>query len=113
MREIEQKLFDRGITAIAGIDEAGRGPLAGPVVAASAILPPNLIIPGLDDSKKLTEKKRELIFEHLINSNCKYSIQFISAETIDEIGIKPATHQAMKNAAEDADCGAAGAEAEK
>jgi len=101
MREIEQVLFDRGITLIAGIDEAGRGPLAGPVVAAAAILPSGLTFAGLDDSKKLTEKKREKIYEELVNSDCIYSVQFVSAETIDEIGIKPATYLAMKRAVEE------------
>jgi len=101
MREIELNLFNRGITAVAGIDEAGRGPLAGPVVAAAAILQPNVTIPGLDDSKKLTESKRNKIFEHLLNSDCIYSVQFVDAATIDEIGIKPATHLAMKRAAKE------------
>jgi len=98
-RSIEQNLFNKGITAIAGIDEAGRGPLAGPVVAAAAILPPNVVIPGLDDSKKLTEKKRESLYEAITNSDCIYSVQFVTADIIDEIGIKPATHLAMRAAA--------------
>jgi len=96
MREIEQALFDRGITRIAGVDEAGRGPLAGPVVAAAAILEKDIVIPGLDDSKKLTEKKREKIYELLVNSGCVYSVKFVEAEIIDEIGIKAATHRAME-----------------
>jgi len=101
MREIELSLLNQGITRIAGIDEAGRGPLAGPVVAAAAILSPDIVIPGLDDSKKLTEKKREKIFEQLINSTCIYSVQFVTAEIIDEIGIKQATYRAMKLAADE------------
>jgi len=98
MREIEQNLFDRGITAIAGVDEAGRGPLAGPVVAAAAILPSDIIIPGLDDSKKLSEKKREWLFDLIVNSDIHYSVQFVDAEVVDKIGIKQATHLAMKAA---------------
>jgi len=101
MREIEQNLFDRGITAIAGIDEAGRGPLAGPVFAAAVVLPQGVTIPGLDDSKKLSEKKRDALYDAIINSGCKYSVQFTDAEVIDEIGIKPATHLAMKQAADE------------
>ena len=99
MREIEQNLFNQGFTAITGIDEAGRGPLAGPVVAAAVILQPDITIHGLDDSKKLSEKKRNTLYDLIINSSATYSIQSVPAEIIDEIGIKPATHLAMRAAA--------------
>ncbi len=86
------------INVICGVDEAGRGPLAGPVVAAACILPDGLIIEGLDDSKKLTEKKREKIFDVIIEKALDYSIASASVEEIEEINILNAAMLAMKRA---------------
>ena len=86
------------IKVICGVDEAGRGPLAGPVVAAACILPDDLIIDGLDDSKKLTEKKREKIFDVIIEKALDYSVASASVEEIEEINILNAAMLAMKRA---------------
>lgn len=89
----------KGFNIIAGIDEAGRGPLAGPVVAAACILPKNLLISGADDSKKLTPQKRHEIFERIITDDrIEYGIGIISVEVIDQINIYQATIQAMLQA---------------
>lgn len=88
------------IKVICGVDEAGRGPLAGPVVAAACILPDDLIIEGLDDSKKLTEKKREKIFDVIIEKALDYSVASASVEEIEEINILNAAMLAMKRAIE-------------
>ncbi len=89
----------KGFKLIAGIDEAGRGPLAGPVVAAVCILPKNLFIPDIDDSKKLTPKKRCELFEFLVNhKKIHYGIGILSSVKIDEINIYQATVQAMLQA---------------
>ena len=98
MKEIENSLYDKGYELVAGIDEAGRGPLAGPVCAAAVILPKDLVIDGINDSKKLTEKKRELLFDVITKSAIAYSIEFVSPEVIDEINIRQATSLAMHNA---------------
>lgn len=98
MLEIENKLLNEGYKYIAGVDEAGRGPLAGPVSAAAVILPENIIIEGINDSKKLSEKKRELLFDEIISKAISYSIEFVWPEIIDEINIKQATSLAMHNA---------------
>ena len=76
MWEIEQGLKQQGIGVICGVDEAGRGPLAGPVCAAAVILPPDMNIPGLNDSKKLTEKKREMLFDVIVEKALYYGIAF-------------------------------------
>ncbi len=86
------------IRIICGVDEAGRGPLAGPVVAAACVLPGGLIIEGLDDSKKLTEKKREKIFDIIIEKALDYSIASASVEEIEEINILNAAMLAMRRA---------------
>lgn len=86
------------IRIICGVDEAGRGPLAGPVVAAACVLPDGLIIEGLDDSKKLTEKKREKIFDIIIEKALDYSIASASVEEIEEINILNAAMLAMRRA---------------
>jgi ribonuclease HII len=83
---------------ICGVDEAGRGPLCGPVAAAAVIMPPGLIIPGVDDSKKLSEKKRETLFEIIVEKAISYSISFIDNHIIDEINILNATLRAMNEA---------------
>ena len=93
--EFEDQYTEKGYTAIAGIDEAGRGPLAGPVVAACAIMPLDDIIEGINDSKKLSEKKREALFEQIKEKALAYSIVEMSAEVIDDINILEATKKAM------------------
>ena len=92
----EQKYFDAGYELVAGIDEAGRGPLAGPVAAAACILDPNYPILGLDDSKKLSEKKREALFVEIKEHALVYSVVTMDADVIDEINILEATKKAMR-----------------
>lgn len=96
----EKQAASRGCRAVCGIDEAGRGPLAGPVCAAAVILPPGCEIPGLDDSKKLTEKKRELLFPLITQKALAYGIGWASVEEIDQINILQATFLAMARAVE-------------
>lgn len=98
MWAIEESLYDKGITAICGVDEAGRGPLAGPVCAAAVILPPHLEIPGLDDSKKLTDKRRRELMPIIKEQALAYGIAFATHEEIDEINILHATFLAMERA---------------
>ena len=98
MWEIENSLHAAGITDICGVDEAGRGPLAGPVCAAAVILPENLEIPGLNDSKKLTDKKRRELFPIIKEQAIAYGIAFASEQEIDEINILQATFLAMQRA---------------
>ena len=98
MWQIEDELFANGITVICGVDEAGRGPLAGPVCAAAVILPPHLEIPGLDDSKKLSDKRRRELFPIIKEQAIAYGIGLASHEEIDEINILQATFLAMKRA---------------
>ena len=98
MWEIEQSWFDRGVEIICGVDEAGRGPLAGPVCAAAVILPPNIQIPGLDDSKKLSDKRRRELFPVIKESAVAYGIAFADHNEIDEINILQATYLAMERA---------------
>lgn len=98
--EIEKSLRAEGFGLIAGVDEAGRGPLAGPVCAAACILPFGLSIPGLDDSKKLTEKKREELYGVITEKAVAYGVAFASAEEIDELNILNATYLAMNRAIE-------------
>lgn len=83
---------------IAGVDEAGRGPLCGPVVACAVIMPKGIVIDGVNDSKKLTEKKREMLYDIIIQKALSYSIFFVDNETIDKINILNATMLAMENA---------------
>lgn len=98
--EIEKTWADRGFHAICGIDEAGRGPLAGPVCAAAVILPEGLEIPGLNDSKKLTDKKRRELFPIIEEQTLAYGIGWASQEEIDDINILQATFLAMSRAVE-------------
>lgn len=93
----ETEAYSKGVTYVAGIDEAGRGPLAGPVVAAACILNPDKPILGLDDSKKLTEKKREELFVEIKEKAIAYAIIRKEADLIDEINILEATKQAMRD----------------
>ncbi len=94
----ENQLTEKGYSNICGVDEAGRGPLAGPVCAAAVILRPNDIIEGVNDSKKLTEKKREVLFDIIKERAVSYSIAFATVEEIEEINILNATMLAMKRA---------------
>ena len=94
--EYEKDLYKQGITLIAGTDEVGRGPLCGPVVAAACILPVNYELEGLNDSKKLSEKKREKLYDILIKECVSYGIGVVSPERIDEINILEASKEAMK-----------------
>lgn len=96
--EIENSLYSNGYKMICGVDEAGRGPLAGPVCAAAVILPKGLILPGLNDSKKLTDKKRRELFPIIQEQAIAYGIGFASEEEIDEINILQATYLAMERA---------------
>lgn len=98
MWEIEDALYGQGIVTICGVDEAGRGPLAGPVCAAAVILPPHLEIPGLDDSKKLTDKRRRELFPLIKEQAIAYGIGLASHEEIDQINILQATFLAMQRA---------------
>lgn len=95
---IEEKYYDQGIMHICGVDEAGRGPLAGPVCAAAVILPPHADIPGLDDSKKLTDKRRRELFPLITEKALAYGIAFADHGEIDEINILQATFLAMERA---------------
>ena len=97
----EREYHARGYSVIAGIDEAGRGPLAGPVVAGCCILDPNEKILGLDDSKKLSEKKREELFTEIKEKALAWMVCEISAEVIDEINILEATKKAMRTCVEE------------
>lgn len=98
MWDIEQSYFDQGIQVICGVDEAGRGPLAGPVCAAAVILPKGVEIPGLNDSKKLTDKKRRELFPIIKEKAVAYGIGLASHEEIDQINILQATFLAMERA---------------
>ena len=95
---IEQELSLKGYKNICGVDEAGRGPLCGPVVAAACILPHGLFIEGLNDSKKLTEKKREVLFDIICQSAVAYCIAEASVEEINEMNILEADLLAMRRA---------------
>ena len=98
MWEIEESHFGNGIQIICGVDEAGRGPLAGPVCAAAVILPPHADIPGLNDSKKLSDKRRRELFPVIKETAVAYGIGIATHEEIDEINILQATYLAMERA---------------
>ena len=98
MWEIENTHFENGVQVICGVDEAGRGPLAGPVCAAAVILPAGLVIPGLDDSKKLSDKRRRELFPIIQENALAYGIAFATHEEIDRINILQATFLAMERA---------------
>ena len=103
--EFQTLLYERtaiaeGFKAVCGIDEAGRGPLAGPVCAAAVILPPDTVIEGVKDSKKLSEKKREQLYDIIKENSLAYSIAFASVQEIEEFNILGATMLAMKRACE-------------
>jgi len=96
----ELKLYSEQIQYICGIDEAGRGPLAGPVVVGAVILPKDSFIEGINDSKKISEKKREKIYEQIIDQAIAYGVGIVEQKTIDEINILNATKLALKLAIE-------------
>lgn len=96
--EIEDQYFSRGLQHVCGVDEAGRGPLAGPVCAAAVILPPHIEIPGLDDSKKMSDKRRRELFPVIKEKALAYGICFVDHEQIDKINILQATLLAMEQA---------------
>jgi len=98
MWQIEEKYYDRGIRLVCGVDEAGRGPLAGPVCAAAVILPEHVDIPGLDDSKKLSDKRRRELFPLIREKAIAYGIAFSDHREIDEINILQASLLAMERA---------------
>ncbi|MBO4954760.1 MAG: ribonuclease HII [Clostridia bacterium] len=97
---IEDALREEGFLSVAGLDEVGRGPLAGPVCAAAVILPPNSEWEGLNDSKKLSAKKRDLLFEQIKSGAIAYAVGLIEPEKIDEVNILNASFLAMKQAME-------------
>ena len=103
LRRPEIELMDKGYSLIAGVDEVGRGPLAGPVVAAACIFDRDVDIVGIDDSKKLSEKKREQFFDEIKDKALAYGIGEASCEVIDEINILEETKLAMKRAIDEAD----------
>jgi ribonuclease HII len=98
--QYESSCFDRGIQLVCGIDEAGRGPLAGPVCAAAVILPPNLEIEGLNDSKKLSDKRRRALYDVIVEQAVAYGIAFADEQEIDTVNILQATFLAMRRAVE-------------
>lgn len=96
--QLEQELIDAGYVSVCGVDEAGRGPLCGPVVAAACILPMGLVLDGLNDSKKLTPKKRDKLFDIIRENAISYCIAEASVEEINELNILEATLLAMRRA---------------
>ena len=100
MLEIEDKLYSEGYNFVCGVDEAGRGPLCGPVVAAAVILPKDEYIEGINDSKKLTEKKREKLYDDIMKKAVAVSIGISDVDVIEKVNILNATKLAMKQAIE-------------
>ena len=96
--ELENEIYDSGIELICGVDEAGRGPLAGPVCAAAVILPRGIDIDGLNDSKKLTEKKRDKLFDTICSEALSYGIAFAGVDEIEQMNILNAAMLAMNRA---------------
>ncbi len=96
--QLEMELYEKGYSQVCGVDEAGRGPLCGPVVAAACILPCGLVLPGLNDSKKLSEKKRDLLFDQIRENAIAYCIASASVEEINQLNILEATLLAMRRA---------------
>ncbi len=95
IQKIENSLYEKGINSICGIDEAGRGPLAGPVVVASVIMPKDSLIEGINDSKKISEKKREMLYEKIVEEAVAYGVGIIGQEEIDRINILNATKEGL------------------
>ncbi len=100
MLEFEEHLWNQGLTMVAGVDEVGRGCLFGDCVAAAVILPPHLRMVGVDDSKKLSEKKRDLLYDEIMRQALAVAVAYVDVETIDRINIKQAARLAMKRALE-------------
>lgn len=96
LKEFEVNLHNTGVTSIAGIDEAGRGPLAGPVVVGIVIMKPESFIEGINDSKKISEKKREMLYEKITEEAIDWAVGIVDQEEIDEINILNATKKALK-----------------
>ena len=101
LKELEKDLYNKGFQKICGIDEAGRGPLAGPVVVAGVIMPPDSMIEGVNDSKKVSEKKREKLYDLILEEALAYSVAIIGQDVIDEINILNATKQGVTNVIEE------------
>lgn len=97
-KKYEKIFYDQGLSLVAGADEVGRGPLAGPVVCACVILPKDCMIEGIDDSKKLSEKKRELLYDEIIKNAVAFNIEYVFEKVIDEINILEATKLCMAKA---------------
>ena len=100
LKAIEKDLYNQGFKKICGIDEAGRGPLAGPVVIAGVIMPQDSMIEGINDSKKVSEKKREKLYDLIIEEAISYSVAVIGQDVIDEINILQATKQGVTQVVE-------------
>ena len=103
LKEIEKDLYHKGFKNICGIDEAGRGPLAGPVVIAGVIMPEDSMIEGVNDSKKVSEKKREKLYDIILEEAISYSVAIIGQDVIDEINILNATKQGVTKVVEELD----------
>jgi ribonuclease HII len=100
LSKFEKEAYENGFKCIAGIDEAGRGPLAGPVVAGAVILPKDCLLEGINDSKKISEKKREKLYDDIIENAVAWGVGIVDHKVIDEINILNATRKAMKLALE-------------
>ena len=103
LKSIEKELYKKGFEYICGIDEAGRGPLAGPVVVAGVIMPKDSMIEGVNDSKKVSEKKREKLYDIILEEAISYSVTIIGQDVIDEINILNATKEGVTKAVEELD----------
>ena len=103
LKEIEKDLYHKGFKNICGIDEAGRGPLAGPVVIAGVIMPEESMIEGVNDSKKVSEKKREKLYDIILEEAISYSVAIIGQDVIDKINILNATKQGVTKVVEELD----------
>ena len=103
LKSMEKELYNKGFEYICGIDEAGRGPLAGPVVVAGVIMPKDSMIEGVNDSKKISEKKREKLYDIILEEAISYSVAIIGQDIIDEINILNATKQGVTTVVEELD----------
>ena len=103
LKKMEKELYNKGFEYICGIDEAGRGPLAGPVVVAGVIMPKDSMIEGVNDSKKVSEKKREKLYDVILEEAISYSVAIIGQDVIDEINILNATKQGVTKVVEELD----------
>ena len=103
LKSMEKELYEKGFEYICGIDEAGRGPLAGPVVVAGVIMPKDSMIEGVNDSKKVSEKKREKLYDVILEEAISYSVAIIGQDVIDEINILNATKEGVTKVVEGSD----------